>query len=156
MSLPLKSLEGLILLMNIRQATAEDLKEVIAIWKAASLPNKPKGRDHPFRLKKQLLQENFWLLVMEDKGQIVGTVMVTHDSRKGWINRLAVHPDHQHKGIALKLLEESEKILLAAGIEVYAALIESGNNPSRKLFEKAGYTFHEKIVYYSKRLSQDS
>ncbi|MCF2143065.1 MAG: GNAT family N-acetyltransferase [Candidatus Heimdallarchaeota archaeon] len=142
--------------MNIRQATSEDLEEVIAVWKAASLPIKPKGRDHPSRLKKQLLQENFWLLVMVERGQIVGTVMVTHDSRKGWINRLAVHPDHQHKGIALKLLLESERILQAAGIEVYAALIESANNPSRKLFEKAGYTFHEKIVYYSKRLSQDS
>ena len=44
-------------------------------------------------------------------GKLVGIVVATHDGRKGWINRLAVHPDYRRRGIAKKLIEEAEEYL---------------------------------------------
>jgi len=137
-------------------ATNTDIPAILSLWNTANLPIKPKGRDHPSSLKVQLKKDHLWIVVAEIAGEIVGTIVATHDGRKGWMNRLAVHPNYQHQGIALQLVLEAERILHEAGIEVYAALIESKNTPSRKLFEKAGYTFHDDIAYYSKRLSPDS
>ena len=47
------------------------------------------------------------VLGLEEDGQLIGTVVITHDTRKGWINRLVVHPDHRGKGYAVQLLSES-------------------------------------------------
>ncbi|HUU88307.1 MAG TPA: GNAT family N-acetyltransferase [Candidatus Glassbacteria bacterium] len=141
--------------MKIRFAIPDDIEKVLEIWTLAGLSTRPIGRDHPQSIAKQISQKNSWILVAEEEQQIIGAVLVTHDTRKGWINRLATHPERAREGIASKLLEESEKTLLQQGIEVYCALIVEDNTKSRKLFEKSNYSHYEGVTYYSKRLSQD-
>ncbi|HEX37983.1 MAG TPA: GNAT family N-acetyltransferase [Candidatus Cloacimonetes bacterium] len=36
----------------------------------------------------------------EKGGEIIGSVMVTHDGREGWLNRLAVLKEFRNKSIA--------------------------------------------------------
>ena len=141
--------------MNIRKATSNDIPDILMIWGKAGLPTRPKGRDKPENIAKQMSQANMWILIGEIEKEIVGVVLVSHDTRKGWINRLATIPEKRRSGIGLKLLEEAEKSLIEAGIEIFTALILEDNLPSRKLFEKANYVCHENVTYYSKRNYDD-
>jgi N-acetylglutamate synthase-like GNAT family acetyltransferase len=142
--------------MKIRKATTNDIPSILQLWASADLPVKPKGRDKITNLEKQFKLPNMWILVAEEEKVILGVVLVTHDGRKGWINRLAVQPKRIREGIGTKLLKEAEKTLLEKGIEVFAALITQDNVASRILFEKENYIYHKEITYYSKRISQDS
>ncbi len=133
----------------------EDYDDVIALWEAAGLPYKPRGRDSRSAIEQQLRWPTAIYLVAELEGRIVGSVLGTHDGRKGWINRVAVHPDHRRKGIARRLVEAVEKRCLELGIEIFAALIEDWNDVSMKVFARLGYTKHDDIFYYSKRLDPE-
>lgn len=142
--------------MIIRFASEDDLEEILTLWEISGLKTRPKGRDSIDKLKKQLKSENMWLLIGEEKNEIIGVVLVTHDSRKGWINRLAIHPEHQRKGHAKELLLASERSLIEKGIEVFSALIKEENVASRTLFEKNNYRDLEHVRYYAKKITPDS
>ncbi len=142
--------------MKIRKANNEDILEVLEVWKSSGLSIRPKGRDKPDNLAEQLTQPNLWIIVAEEENVIVGVVLVTHDARKGWINRLVVRPTKLKQGIATKLLKAAEESLYNIGIEVIALLISEDNLPSRLFFEKENYQYHKEITYYSKRISPDS
>ena len=90
------------------------------------------------------------LLVAENEKRIVGTVLGTHDSTKGWVNRPAVDAEYRRKSLATKLVSEIEKWFESKGLDVFACVIESDNAASMQLFSKLGYQeWH--VRYYSKR-----
>jgi ribosomal protein S18 acetylase RimI-like enzyme len=141
--------------VTIRELRPEDYDALITLWEAAGLPYKPKGRDSREAIEHQLQLPTAIYRVAELDGKIVGSVLGTHDGRKGWINRVAVHPDYRHRGIARRLVEAVEQRCLERGIEIFAALIEDWNDVSMRVFERLGYQKHEDIFYYSKRLDPD-
>jgi len=91
-----------------------------------------------------------------ENNKLIGVIIVNHEGRKGWINRLAVLPEFQRKGVASKLIEYGENWLRERGIKIYATLIEDYNDSSKKLFKKMGYVFHKDIFYFSKRESDET
>jgi ribosomal protein S18 acetylase RimI-like enzyme len=141
--------------MKIHSLKIDDYKEIIKLWSLAGLPFRPKVRDSKEAITVQLeANPDFFLGAFEDS-HLVGTVIISCDGRKGWINRLAVHPDYRRLGIAEALIAESEKVLKKHGIKIFCASIENHNAASKKLFKKCGYTEHPDIVYFSKRESDD-
>ncbi|NHJ40016.1 MAG: GNAT family N-acetyltransferase [Asgard group archaeon] len=142
--------------MKTRKALAKDLPNILELWSKANLPTRPNGRDDPKRLVTQMSKDNMWILVAEDNNKIVGAVLVSHDTRKGWINRLATIPERTREGIATNLLREAENSLKEVGIEIFAALITEDNYQSRALFEKENYHYNKEITYYTKKLSPES
>jgi ribosomal protein S18 acetylase RimI-like enzyme len=95
-------------------------------------------------------------LVAEADGRLVGSLLGTTDGRKGWVNRLAVNPEWQRKGVALALLMEMEKRFDQRGILVLCALIQGDNSSSIAFFRKAGYEEDPTVVYYSKRKGREA
>ena len=79
----------------------------------------------------------------------------SYDGRKGWINRLAIDPDHRRQGIGQLLIARIEKSLTEKGARIIAALVEASNLKSISLFEKLGYVADNGILYLSKRESED-
>ncbi|MFX1285520.1 MAG: GNAT family N-acetyltransferase [Promethearchaeota archaeon] len=143
--------------MVIKELGFEHYTKIQALWEEAGLSWRSVGRDHPDQIKKQLEKKNVFFLGEMKNDDLLGVVMVTHDGRKGWINRLAVHPKHRHRGIAQKLLEEAEnRLFQTEGIEVISALIFEDNIPSLSLFERTGYEVWSNIRYYSKRKRPDA
>ena len=136
---------------TIRKMTAPDYEEVIKLWQIAGLEYLPRGRDQRKRIDVELKRDENAFLVGEIQGQIVAAVFGTHDGRKGWINRLAVHPDFQHHGYAVQLIRTVEQALEMQGIEIIGCLIEADNARSKEVFEKAGYGARPQIHYYSKK-----
>lgn len=139
----------------VRDFRIEDYDDVVGLWKLAGLPYRPRGRDGRERVAHELKKGTAIFLVVELDGRIVGCVFGTHDGRKGWLNRLAVAPQFQRRGVARRLVAEVEKRLSEMGMDISACLVESWNERSMVVFEKLGYAKHDDITYFSKRKSQD-
>lgn len=87
--------------------------------------------------------------------RLVGVVIVSSDMRKGWVNRLAVDPEYRRRGVAKRLIVESEKALRRQGIRIFCALIDEDNAASKRLFETCGYEEHRDIIYFSRHRTDD-
>jgi ribosomal protein S18 acetylase RimI-like enzyme len=92
---------------------------------------------------------------IRDGGELVAVVLVTHDGRKGFVNRLAVRPSHRRHGLARRLLAHAEEHLRRLGLPLASALVEEGNAASLALFREAGYTLRRDILYLRKPLGDD-
>jgi len=139
--------------LEIRDFRGEDYDRVMALWAESGLPLKPRGRDSRASIARQVLSPNVRFLVAEagNGGRIVGTVLATHDGRKGWINRLAVDAGLRRQGVGARLIRAAESWLEEEGMDILACLIEEDNAVSMAVFEKLGYTKHPEIIYFAKR-----
>jgi GNAT superfamily N-acetyltransferase len=89
--------------------------------------------------------------------RLVGVVIGSCETRmKGWINRLAVDPEYQRRGIAQQLVTRMEEELKEYGAKIFCALIETPNEESVRVFQRLGYALHRDILYATKRESQDT
>lgn len=138
----------------LRRLTIDDYDAIIRLWRQAGLQSvRVQGRDSRDAFAAQLTAGQT-IVGLEEGGQLIGTVVVTHDTRKGWINRLAIHPDYRRRGYAVRLIAAAEQELRASGLQIFAVLIEADNDASRRLFARKGYKAHD-VVYMSKRNSDD-
>jgi ribosomal protein S18 acetylase RimI-like enzyme len=135
--------------------TAADYDAVVDLWQQAGLPIKAAGRDSREQFEVQMASDLQVVLGIRDGDRLIGVVVTTHDGRKGWINRLAVHPEYRRQGLGRRLIEEAEHVLHDQGLSIIAALIEDHNVASLTLFEQAGYQDYPGLHYVSKRESHD-
>jgi len=127
----------------------DDYDALLELWHASGLHSlRPRGRDSRAALARQLASGVQTILGLEVDAQLIGAVVATHDSRKGWINRLTVHPSHRRRGYASQLIAAAERTLREQGIGVIAVLIESDNDASLALFLRAGYLACDPGMHY--------
>lgn len=141
--------------MRIQKLSVVDYERIINLWFRAGLPFKPRGRDSRKAMAAQMAANpQFFLGAFIDE-HLVGVVIVSSDTRKGWINRLAVDPEHRYSGVAKALVRESEKVLRKQGIRIFCALVDDENAASKELFRSCGYHEHRDIIYFSKHKTED-
>lgn len=137
-------------LFSIRPLTADDYERLFSLWTLCGMDPEMQGRESKSAFLQQLEQfPDFYLAAMVEE-RIVGVVLGTHDGRKGWINRLAVHPDHQRRGIASALVTACDTAIRAHSIGIVAALVEADNAASAALFEALGYCEDAPVRYFRK------
>jgi len=137
--------------MKVRRLTIDDYDEIIGLWSRAKLPFKPKGRDSREAIAAQMKANPDFFLGAFEGNHLVGVAILSCDLRKGWINRLAVDPCYQRRGIAKALVDRAEKVLRRHGVKIFCALVEDNNVASKELFKRCGYVEHRDIIYFSKR-----
>jgi ribosomal protein S18 acetylase RimI-like enzyme len=141
----------------LRQLDLDDYDDLLSLWRLAGLHSiRPEGRDSREAIARQLASGVLTMLGLEADGRLVAAVIVTHDSRKGWINRLAVDPDYRRRGYGLRLIEASEALLGEQGISITAALVMSDNTASLALFQKAGYVEIDSGIHYLTKRAGDA
>ncbi len=141
--------------LKIRDFEIDEYDILIELWKKAELPFRPLGRDSKENISKQIEQPNISFLFVEIEDKIIGSIIISHDGRKGWINRVTILPEYRNLGIASYLIDDAEKRLKEIGIKIVASLIEDWNLKSLKLFDKLGYIRHSDIIYFTKRESAE-
>jgi ribosomal protein S18 acetylase RimI-like enzyme len=141
--------------MEIRKARREDYESIVSLWIRAGLRYQPSGRDSRANLEREIEDPSVDALVAFSDGRMIGTVIGTNDGRKGWVNRLAIDPDHRGKGVAQALVGRVEECFKARSLKIFSCLINAGNEPSQSLFEKIGYDRHPEVIYYSKKIDPD-
>jgi N-acetylglutamate synthase len=142
-----------LILCDLQEA---DYDDVLALWQCAGLPVRAMGRDAPAVFAGQMASGLQRVIGLRADDKLVAVAVLTHDGRKGWINRLAVEPACRRRGLARRLVAEAERWFTQdVGLEVWAALIERHNEASLQLFEDLGYGRPE-VVYVSKRTRHDA
>jgi len=142
------------MVVTIRRLRLSDYDAIIEVLDVCGLNPRVRGRDSRTALGRQLRSRQTLYLGAFDGSRLIGTIFGTHDTRKGWINRLAVLPEYRHSGVASKLVRECERGLRKYGLEMFATLIDEGNVASRRLFSKLGYSSSD-ILYYRVKDRED-
>jgi ribosomal protein S18 acetylase RimI-like enzyme len=142
---------------RVRTLSLDDYDRWISVWARAGLHSvRLQGRDSRVAFERQLAIGTHTMIGLDLNGDLVGVVLVTHDGRKGWINRLAVVPEYRGRGYAKRLVSEAQRVLEAQGMTVIAVLIEPENVASLRLFKALGYVETEGMHYLSRRDSADA
>ncbi len=92
------------------------------------------------------------VLVAEQDGRIVGSVIGTFDGWRGNIYRLAVDPDCRRQGLAHKLVEEVDNRLAGMGVKRITALVEKDHPWAVGFWNSQGYQLDQTIVRYVRNL----
>ena len=137
--------------LTLCELSAKDYDDVVALWQRAGLHVRPEGRDSSPAFARQIALGRQRGIGLRAGTALVAVAVLTHDGRKGWINRLSVDPALRRHGLATELIAEAERWFREdVGLEVWAALIEKGNPASLALFRDLGYQRLD-LVYVSKR-----
>lgn len=143
--------------LTLCELTAADYDAIRAVWEAAGLHIRPAGRDTRDGLAQQMASGCVRVIGLragaDDAARVVAVALLSTDARRGWINRMAVHPDYQRRGLALRLIEAGEATLREMGAYIFSVHVEDWNAPSLALFERAGYHRHTEVIYFSRRES---
>ena len=141
------------MVIEIRPYESGDETQVVQLWIDCRLVvpwNNPQ-RDILRKLKVQ--PEMF--LVGYSNGKIVATVMAGYDGHRGWINYLAVHPNHQGTGLGRRMMDDAEIRLRAAGCPKINLQVRSTNTEVIEFYKRIGYKV-DNVVSLGKRLEPDN
>jgi ribosomal protein S18 acetylase RimI-like enzyme len=110
---------------------------VIALWENCGLTrpwNEP-NRDLNFARGKA----NSEILVAEEKGRLIATVMAGHDGHRGTIYYLAVDPAMRRRGLGRAAIAAAEAWLKARGVWKINLLVRTENTDVLGFYQKLGY-----------------
>ena len=149
--------------VRIRVFTVNDYDQVAKLWRAAGLS--PRPSDTRDEVAKKLRRDPDLFLVACDGeriigtvseirsgGWIVGTVIGGWDGRRGWIYRMAVHPDCQRRGIGSALMRELEERLRAEGALAINVIYNTDNSRARAFYCSLGYEARGEVSVMGKAL----
>ena len=138
--------------MHIRPFEIADQAAVIELWQLCEL-TRP-WNDAGLDIQRKLAVNREWFLVGELRGQIVSSAMFGYEGHRGWVNYLAVHPEHQGQGYARAMMARGEQLLLSAGCPKINLQVRSSNSQALAFYARLGYGIDE-VVSLGKRLIQD-
>ncbi len=139
--------------MMIRPYAAADEHAVVALWQACDL-TRAWNDPHKDIARKLTTQPN-WFLVGVNDGQLMASAMFGYDGHRGWVNYLAVSPDHQRSGHARAMMSAGEAILTAAGCPKLNLQVRTSNTSVLDFYRHLGYG-RDDVVGLGKRLIPDS
>jgi ribosomal protein S18 acetylase RimI-like enzyme len=138
--------------MLIRPFETADEDAVVALWVACGL-TRP-WNDPRADIARKLADSPELLLVAEEEGVVLGSVMVGYDGHRGWINYLAAHPSRQRGGLGRALMEAAEERLAALGCAKVNLQVRDDNEAARGFYEAIGYG-QDPVLSSGKRLLVD-
>lgn len=94
---------------------------MLALWSVADA--EPSHTDDVVSLTALVAHDPAALVVAEDRGRIVGSVIVAWDGWRGSIYRLVVAPSHRRQGLARRLVGHAEDRLSEAGAARLQAIV---------------------------------
>jgi ribosomal protein S18 acetylase RimI-like enzyme len=113
--------------VRIRPAVAADVPVVLELWRQAG--SVPTRTDNEQAIERLLAHDASSLLIAEEDGAVVGTLIAAFDGWRGALYRLAVLPGRRRRGVAGALVSEGERLLRergAARVSLYAVRTETG------------------------------
>lgn len=129
----------------IRPYRAQDFAGVEALWRLVFPNDPPRNRaDRSVPLK--LAHDPGGLLVaLDEAGGVIGTVMAGYDGHRGWLNSVAVHPDHRGGGLGTALVRAAEARLAAMGCIKVNLQVRAGNAGVTRFYRSLGYGVEELV-----------
>ncbi len=139
--------------MELNPYVLADEAGVIDLWQRCGL-TKP-WNDPRKDIRRKLTEQPELFLVGKIGGNVVASVMGGFDGHRGWVNYLAVAPEHQKKGLGRHLMRHVEGALQARGCPKLNIQVRSANTAVLEFYRKIGYAVDD-VVSLGKRLIPDT
>jgi ribosomal protein S18 acetylase RimI-like enzyme len=137
--------------MHIRPFAEADADAVAALWRTV-FPNDPPHNDPPRVIERKLAVQRELFFVAEEDGAVIGTVVSGYDGYRGWIYKMAVHPQQQRRGVGSALMQHAEAALRALGCPKINLQVRATNAAVVAFYRKLGYNVEE-LTSMGKRLT---
>ena len=110
---------------TVRAGTVADVDAVLGLWATSAGPTRlPSDSGAVLRL---LERDSRALLVAENGGAVVGTLILGWDGWRAHVYRMAVRPDHRRHGVGRALLDAAEGRARELGARRLDAQVDDGN-----------------------------
>ncbi len=138
--------------MQIRPFQAQDEEAVISLWRRCELV-RPWNDPHKDIQRKLRVRPDLFLVGALD-GRIVACVMAGYEGHRGWLNYLAIAPEHQRHGLARAIVAEAERLLRDADCPKINLQIRTSNHGVVEFYRRLGFSMDD-VVSMGKRLEHD-
>jgi ribosomal protein S18 acetylase RimI-like enzyme len=105
----------------IRPSGVADAAGVLSLWRDADA--EPTHTDNLASITALICHDPGALIVAEDQGRIVGSIIAGWDGWRGSVYRLAVGPDDRRRGLGGQLLDAAESRLATLGAQRLQAIV---------------------------------
>src|SRR5262245_49661771 len=136
--------------MEIRAFRPEDEEAVIALWRRCDLV-RPWNDPSKDIARKAHVQPELFLVGIEAQ-HVIATVMAGYEGHRGWINYLAVAPEHQRRGYGRAMMQAAERGLRGLGCPKINLQIRRGNEDVVAFYAAIGYA-EDDLISMGKRLT---
>lgn len=142
--------------MNIKPYHLDNQQAVVNLWQACNLVV---AWNDPVKdiQRKMLVDPDLFLIGQlpgDPSGKIIATVMGGYEGHRGWINYLAVSPEHQRKGYARAMMQQVEVLVQNKGCPKINLQVRDTNSEVIQFYQAIGYDV-ENAVGLGKRLIPD-
>ena len=129
-----------------------DEKAVVELWGRCGLivPQNDPRKDIQRKLR---VRPDLFRVGLLD-ATIVAVVMIGYDGHRGWINYLAVDPEHRRKGFGRRLMKEAEELLRAEGCAKINLQVRTSNQEVVAFYNAIGFQ-QDDVVSLGLRLEKD-
>ena len=139
--------------MRIRAFQLADETAVVALWERCGLTRT--WNDPRKDIARKLAVQPELFLVAEADGAVVATVMAGYEGHRGWVNYLAVAPEHRGKGLGRALMQRVEESLKGRGCPKLNVQVRTANAEALQFYRRLGYA-QDEAVALGKRLIPDA
>ena len=134
--------------MTIREMTIDDYEEVFALWQITSKRALSKA-DEKAKIESYLTRSEGMSKVAVIDGKIVGTVLASHDGRRGFIHHMAVMPQYRRKHIGHSLANKAIEKITAEGIDKTHIFCYQNNETGQDFWSDFGFKKRDDVFVYS-------
>jgi len=128
---------------NIQQLEADKVDGAIALWRESGPGVTLQDWETPELILRSIERFGDLNFVAIEDGQVIGAVMGGYFGLRGLVQHLAVHKDHQHKGIGTKLMHACCDSFTRRGI--YRVLLGAGTEESITFYRAVGFKEDESV-----------
>ena len=134
---------------EIVRYSSEYQDEVVDLWRKCNLvvPQNDPVEDIQ---RKLVFQPDLFFVALLD-GKVVGSIMVGYEGHRGWMNYLAVLPEHQRRGYGRKLVEKAVDELKKLGCLKVNLQVRRSNVSVVEFYKHLGFK-DDDVVGLGKRL----
>lgn len=133
---------------RIRAATSADLPAIAALERAVFSDAWPLGS---FRA-----ELNGVALVAVYETDVVGYAFARAAADEGELRNLAVHPEHQRRGVGMRLTAAALDALAAAGARTVYLEVRPSNRAAREFYRQLGFVEVGRRAHYYRRPAEDA
>ena len=130
--------------IEVRAYCSADEPAVIALWNIC-FPDDPPWNNPSDVIRRKMTVQPELLLVAVSHDRLIGTVLAGFDGFRGWVNKLAVHPDYRRLKIASQLMHAAEDGLAAMGCPKLNLQVRAENEAVIQFYREAGYEIEDRI-----------
>jgi ribosomal protein S18 acetylase RimI-like enzyme len=122
---------------TLRAGRAADAAAILAFWTEAGA--EPTHTDTPASLCRLMAHDPAAMIIAEENGSIVGSVIAGWDGWRGSVYRLAVSRSHRRRGLGRHLLQAAEDRLSRAGALRAQAIVVESDTVALSFWQTSGW-----------------